>query len=439
MKSAKLILLLAIVTLWSCGPGKNEKGNTSGNVQTTLIIDKGFSEYISGYTSGVIPVNGAIEIRFTPDFAKTADKNKLSGLFSFDPSIKGKAEWKDDVTLVFRPAKLLESGKSWTGSLNLSKIGQVNSRLKSFPIAISTVKKDFSVVPGSLEFSAESDTYTLSGQVITSDYVNPDEVEAYIEAKIGGNNITLLWDHSTAENTHKFTLEKLARTDEDQTLTIFWDGSNYGMNQKASTTVMIPKKNSFVIQSVSVVAGEAQHIDIVFSDPVDASQETDGLIWFLPAMENTLKINSNIVSVYPSSVLQGKIDINIESSIKSTKGIALGSTHKESLEFTSIYPGIQPVGKGVILPASGSLIFPFMAANLKAVDLKIIKIFENNLPYFLQSNDLDEQGSIKRFGRPVYSGKVDLVSSASMNNGKWNLHTINLSDYITVEPGVLYR
>ncbi len=440
MKSAKLILLLAVAILWSCGPGKNEKGNGPAETgQTALIIDKGFSEYIAGYTSGVIPVNGDVEIRFTPEFMKTAERNKLSGLFSFEPSIKGKAEWKDDVTLVFRPAKLLESGKSWTGSLNISKIGKVNSRLKVFPIAISTVKKDFSVLTGSLEFSAETDTYSLSGQVITSDYINPDEVESYVAAKIGGSNINMLWDHSSGENIHKFIIEKLARTDEDQTLTISWDGSSRGVNQAASTTVMIPRKNSFIIQAVNVVPGESQHIDIVFSDPVDASQETDGLIWFLPANESTLKINSNIVSVFPASQLQGKVDINIESSIKSTKGIALGSTHKETLEFTSVYPGILPVGKGVILPASGNLVFPFMAANLKSVDLKIIKIYENNLPYFLQTNDLNEQGSMKRFGRPVYYGKVDLLTSASMNNGKWNLHTIDLSDYITVEPGVLYK
>jgi uncharacterized protein YfaS (alpha-2-macroglobulin family) len=440
MKPAKLFLLLAIVTLWSCGPGqKKEKGTAVENGQVSLIIDKGFSEYIAGYTSGVIPVNGAIEIRFTPEFAKTADKNKLSGLFSFEPSIKGKTEWKDDVTLVFRPAKLLEPGKSWLGTLNLSKIGQVNSRLKSFPLGISTVKKDFSVVAGSLEFSTESDNYTLSGQVITSDYINPEEAEAYVEAKIGGNNITLLWDHSSAENIHKFTIEKIARTDVEQQLTISWDGNSYGVKQKASTTVMIPKKNAFIIQSINVVTGEAQHIDIVFSDPVDASQETDGLIWFQPASESTLKINSNIVSVYPASILQGTVEINIESSIKSTKGIALGSSHKEALEFTSIKPGVMAVGKGVILPASGSLVFPFMAANLKAVDLKIIKIYENNLPYFLQTNDLNEEGSMKRFGRPVYSGKIDLLTSASLNNGKWNLHTIELSDYITVEPGVLYK
>ena len=49
---------------------------------TNIPIDKGFSEYISGYTSGIIPANSAIEISFTPEFAAKADKS-ASGLFVF--------------------------------------------------------------------------------------------------------------------------------------------------------------------------------------------------------------------------------------------------------------------------------------------------------------------------------------------------------------------
>ena len=88
---------------------------------------------------------------------------------------------------------------------------------------------------------------------------------------------------------------------------------------------------------------------------------------------------------------------------------------------------------------SENLIFPFKAVNLKAVDLKIIKIFENNLPYFLQDNDLNGRQSIKRFGRQIYSGRVDLVSSTGTNTGTWNIYSIDLADYIKVEPGILYK
>src|SRR5512133_1334558 len=125
MKSAKTFLFLIMIILTSCGMNdrKQKEAAQADASQLMLPIDKGFTEYISGYTSGVIPVNSVIEIRFTPEFAAKADKKKLSGIFEFDPSIKGKTEWTDDVTLVFRPTRLLDYGKFYSGNLNLHKLG----------------------------------------------------------------------------------------------------------------------------------------------------------------------------------------------------------------------------------------------------------------------------------------------------------------------------
>ena len=83
-----------------------------------------------------------------------------------------------------------------------------------------------------------------------------------------------------------------------------------------------------------------------------------------------------------------------------------------------------------------------MAANLSAVDLTVIKVFENNLPYFLQQNNMgeaDPYGNIKQFGRPVYRGRIDLTGSAAPDPNRYNLFTIDLADYIEPEQGILYR
>ena len=182
-----------------------------------------------------------------------------------------------------------------------------------------------------------------------------------------------------------------------------------------------------------------QRIDIIFSDPVDVTQEVAGLIWLNPAMEFTTSKNSNIISLTPAGSLKGVVNLNVETSLKNRKGAILSSLFSRQIDFTAVLPGIELSGNGVILPSSQNLIFPFKAANLKAVDLKIIKIFENNLPYFLQENDINAGYSVKRFGRPVYSGRVDLVTGTSANTGSWNLYTIDLADYIDIEPGVLYK
>jgi hypothetical protein len=180
-------------------------------------------------------------------------------------------------------------------------------------------------------------------------------------------------------------------------------------------------------------------IDVVFSDPLDAAQETEGLVWLSPQKEITININSNIITIIPVSKLDGTTELSIEKSIININGASLSSPFKTRIDFSPALPEIELIGNGVILPSSQNLIFPFKAANLKAVDLKIIKIFETNLPHFLQENEINTGYSIKRFGRPLYSGRVDLINPSGGNNRGWNLYTIDLSEYIDVEPGILYK
>lgn len=445
MKAAKQILLLLIALIAiSCGSNdkKEIKLPLKEKRQVTDIyipIDKGFDEYITSYTSGIVSVNSAIEIRFTPAFAAKAGKKSPPGLFTFDPAIKGKTEWINETTLTFVPSGLLEPGNTYSGTLNLYKLIDIPERLKVFPIRLQTLKKDFRVKAGALLCLADQEnSYLLNGEIITSDFIRSSEVESYLHARLGKKKMTVTWDHSDPL-IHKFTVPGIDRTGKSQEMVLSWDGSGGGVKQQGSFPVNIPPSGEFSVLDVIVNSGESQRIDIIFSDPVDVSQELDGLIRISPAKEFNISKNSNVITLSPVSNLLGIVDISLEQSIKNKKGTLLSSSFSRQFDFTDIRPGIELSGNGVILPSSQNLIFPFKAANLRAVDLKIIRIFENNLPYFLQENEINAGYSVKRFGRPVYSGRINLANVSSANTGTWNLYTIDLADYIDVEPGVLYK
>jgi alpha-2-macroglobulin len=432
-----MILLLIIAS--ACGRKEKAGQQSAKSVEVPLPnipLDKGYSEYISGYTSGIISASASVEIRFTPEFAAKANKI-TSGLFSFEPNIKGKTEWKDDLTLVFTPSRHLEPGKVFTGGLELGKLGEVKERLKVFPLRIQTVRKDFSVKFGSLECPAEGSGYNLSGEIVSSDYIENDEAEDYIKAKLGGSSLPVVWEHSEGTS-HKFVIKDIERGNKPETLHIYWDGSSYDVKQKGSAEYTVPAAGSFCVIDAIVLPDENQKIEISFSEPLDASQEPEGLIHFEPASDVSVSVRSNIISVFPSVKLIGDINLIVESTVRNSKGKPMDARFSKAFDFSTLAPQIKMEGEGVIIPGTKNLIFPFKAVNLKAVDLRIIKIYENNLPWFLQEYDLNGGYSLKRFGRPVYSGKVELNSEAARSGG-WNLYTIDLSDYIEVEPGVLYK
>ena len=444
MRYLKIISVLVIIlAVASCNKKEKRiplqlKKFTRHELPAVIPVDKGFSQFIAGYTSGIISSNSVIEIRFTPEFAELADKSATS-LFSFDPNIKGKSEWKNETTLILTPARPLDPGKLYTGSLNLGKLAEVNDRFKSFPIRIQTLRKDFRVTTGVMECDPDREkSYLLHGELAASDYISGSETESYLSARLGRNKLEITWDHSDNLN-HKYTIRGIDRDVKEQELSVEWDGSSGGIKQKGSSSIIVPPADYFNVIDIIKYPGPSPKIDIVFSDPIDASQELEGLIYFSPWKEVKISAGSNIITLYPVDELTVEVTLNIESSVKNNKGLILPETYQEQLNFTQVPPGIMSEGNGVILPASHNLIFPFKAANLKAVDLKIIKIFETNLPHFLQDNDLNEGYSVKRFGRPVYSGRYDLISGSETNTGAWNLYTINLADYIDVEPGVLYK
>src|SRR5690606_11407461 len=133
-------------------------------------------KFISAYTSGIVPVNGTLQVVFTPEFAATVDRTRTQGLFSFTPALKGSAEWADDITLVFKPSKLLAPGTAYQGTLDMSRLGAVEERFRFFPLAFRTVEKNFTVSlnPVTVDLP-DGNTYTLTGTLVTSDQIDNAE------------------------------------------------------------------------------------------------------------------------------------------------------------------------------------------------------------------------------------------------------------------------
>ena len=126
-------------------------------------------------------------------------------------------------------------------------------------------------------------SYLLHGQIVASDFIESHEVENYLEARIGRKKPDIIWDHSV-DLIHSFTIKGIDRTDKEQELTLNWDGNFTGVKQKGSLKVIIPEIGKFTMADIINVPGESQRIDLVFSDPLDVSQEMNGLIYFSPCL-----------------------------------------------------------------------------------------------------------------------------------------------------------
>ncbi len=97
------------------------------------------------------------------------------------------------------------------------------------------------------------------------------------------------------------------------------------------------------------------------------------------------------------------------------------------------------LNSGNILPDAQNLILPFKAVNLWAVDVQIVKIYENNVLGYLQSNDFGNTSELRRFGRLIMKKRIRLDQDHTVKLNEWNTFSIDLATLISQDPGAIYR
>jgi len=92
-----------------------------------------------------------------------------------------------------------------------------------------------------------------------------------------------------------------------------------------------------------------------------------------------------------------------------------------TVTFESVKPAVRFVQSDkVILPEGNKNSVAFEAVSLGAVDVRIIRIYGDNVHQFLQVNELDQQEEIKRVGRLVKKKTIHLNPDGNIDLGAWN-------------------
>jgi len=405
-------------------------------------IDPGFTNYISGFTSGVISVNANISVRLMQEVTETVREEVVTQkLFEFKPSIKGTITWVDNRTVEFRPEEILPPGTVFNGYFHLSKLIQVPDHLETLEFQFQTMKQAVYVNFEGLKSVDEENLQwqQLSGTLKTADFAKMESIETILEAFQHNKRLKIEWNHGEDGKTHEFVVDSIIRSEEREEIKVKWNGRVIGSEDKGEEVIDIPPLGDFKLMNLQVIQQPDQYVSLYFSDPVNRNQDLRGLIYYETGEEVNLEINGSQVKVYSAVRLQGTYNLVIDESLKNSLDYTLVEGYKREIVFTSIKPDVALIGDGIILPGSNGLIFPFKAVNLKAVNVRIIKIFEDNVAQFLQVNQYDGDNQLSRVGRIIFKKEVALASDKPIDYGNWNIFSLDLADLIKTEPGAIYN
>ena len=426
-----LLLIMMTVGLYSCT-----------RTQKDIIPSADYAPYVNAYTGGVISQNSTIRIELTHDQPMVDLNSELkNNPFSFSPSLKGKAYWVSNNTIEFVPEEgALKPGTLYEGTFQLGDFIEVDKKLKEFNFSFRVQERNFTLQLESLPITAaQPDEINIKGEIRFSDVVKKEEVEKMLTASDGKKSYPVEVTATDNLTRYQFNIRQIPREADDYPLTITANGSPAGIDRKQSEEVLIPAKDCFRFMSAERIEQPENGIEIVFSAPLSTTQDLKGLIEIPEVSSSIFQINENRVFIYFEANTQNKLTLNIHEGVKDSQGKALGTSHTISFSEVSLKPQVEMSTSAAILPDSKSLIIPFRAVNLYAVDLSVIRIFENNVLMFMQTNSLASANELRRSGRLVYKKTLWLAKDASKDIHHWGDYSIDLAGLIHQEPGAIYR
>ena len=426
-----LLLIMMTVGLYSCT-----------RTQKDIIPSADYAPYVNAYTGGVISQNSTIRIELTHDQPMVDLNSELkNNPFSFSPSLKGKAYWVSNNTIEFVPEEgTLKPGTLYEGTFQLGDFIEVDKKLKEFNFSFRVQERNFTLQLESLPITAtQPDEINIKGEIRFSDVVKKEEVEKMLTASDGKKSYPVEVTATDNLTRYQFNIRQIPREADDYPLTITANGNPAGIDRKQSEEVLIPAKDCFRFMSAERIEQPENGIEIVFSAPLSTTQDLKGLIEIPEVSSSIFQISENRVFIYFEANTQNKLTLNIHEGVKDSQGKALGTSHTISFSEVSLKPQVEMSTSAAILPDSKSLIIPFRAVNLYAVDLSVIRVFENNVLMFMQTNSLASANELRRSGRLVYKKTLWLAKDASKDIHHWGDYSIDLAGLIHQEPGAIYR
>lgn len=431
MRKTRLVgwLLFLLTILASCGGG-----DVSNETE--------YLQYINEFTAGSISKHSSIVVKLANPSAKFSSEEKekaIKGIFEFSPKIEGEARWIDQYTVEFKPNELLKNGQEYVATFHLSEIQDVaDKKNKDFKFPFKVIEQNASLHTEYPVYK-EDGTVEVNGAILLADRESQENISKLLTASMEGKSYSIEWGaiipRSVGSISH-FKISNISASNSNRTMDLGFDGKSIGCSDNAQTSVTIFQNKIFQIIGHKIFNGEDAHVEIYFNQALPA-QDLKSKIYFQDGLKCNITKENSTVKVYPSRNFTDKktliIDKNIQGSNKSTLGV--------NIDYPILFESIKPAAKfnnnGSVLPTTNGATLPFQAVNLRAIDVTVLKIRNENIFQHLQINNINGQRELKRVAKPILTKTINLEETG-LDLTQWQNYFIDLKELVNKDPGAIY-
>lgn len=431
-----LRIALLLILLTAC----NTKEDKSTVAEAFENLNQ-YQAYVTEVSHGIISAQSDVRVVMNMPVAVWNKGDELdSDLLRVSPRTKGKVVALDTRTIAFIPEKGFEQDTEYTFQFALSDIvDDLPKALRTMTFGVRTLQQQFNIYTNALQ-SYSKDRQYVDGQLRTSDIMSLEMAQELVSVHHQGKAVAVKFDEVVSKGTQfQFRIDSIQRHEEDSNLEISWNGKKFNIESEGKNILNVPGKSNFTVLDASVEIGDGQTVSVSFSDPLKKGQNFKGLVVLEGSANPKYTVEGNTLKLYPSQELKGTAMLEVLQGIESEDGYKLKVKYDQRLAFEQLKPQVRLLSNGTILPSSNNLKINFEAVNLKAIDVSVFKIYQNNILQFLQNNSINGQSNLRSVARPIARKTIALQNSLAITNGKWSAHALDLSKLISPEVGAMYR
>ena len=410
---------------------------------TTSSTDQDLPPYnpnVEAFTTGKISRYSPVYLIFNQEIpAERLKADRLGKLVRLKPDVPGRWAFENNRTLVFKPEKGFERNTSYQVNVDLSEWFEAEGKDKRFAFGFTTLPLALRGNLESMDINKKNENgYDLTAVLFTPDKESPGTVASLVDFS---EKVDATWQHSPDGKKHEVTLTNVpAGMEGERTLRLSVSSNKLGVEKADVVTVNIPDQNDFSVYDVVYVSEPECYVEVAFTKLLDSAQDMRGLAFIAGNTSETVNVDGNKLRLYPDADLRekGAMNIHLNQGIRSKSGLNLKEAVVRQVVANEQKPNVRFIGKGVIIPQSTQLSVPFQAIYLRGVTVSVIKILEQNIGQFLQSNNLDESGELMRVGRLI-ARKTIFLDEEGLDLSRWNTFAVDLKRLIEPEPGAIYR
>lgn len=429
-----LCLLLVATCLFAC-----RKSSTTP-AQAPQPLDPALGQYIVSHSPQNIGIQTKeihIALHSTLRQKGQIGEALAPQLYSIQPKVAATAHWQNPFTIAVRFQEDLDYNTTYQVQLHLDQLfDDVDAEQATATLGFHTMPLTFDIQLNGIDYKTDAEAMSCTGYITSSDYIEPKKVEDLLKYKYP--DAQLSWSHRG--NYHHFTIQPIKPRDKASNLKISWNGGRLDPNFNGQKNIEIAARGQFVSNGAMASTGNERHVMLYFSKPL-AEQDLEGLVE-IEGYSGKLRFDiiGNQVKVTPQSKVNSPCKVLVHEGILASDRSRLDIDESFPIAFEPVKPRLKLLGKGVIVPNSGRVIFPFEAINLKSAIVTVSKVFDNNVLQFLQYNTLTTQYVDHTVGRKVYTDTIDLASlNPEKNYDAYVRYALDLQDMVQLDPDAIYN